>query len=71
MPKLTGIEVLRQVTHAQDLPICVLTGSEEERDLFQQEFNIQDSNYLLKPVTQDSLLGSSCCREHLKPETRP
>jgi CheY-like chemotaxis protein len=68
LPKLNGIEVLRQVPNARVLPICVLTSSEDERGLFQLEFDIQDSNYLLKPVSQESLLASSCCQNHLNPE---
>jgi CheY-like chemotaxis protein len=60
LPILDGIEILRKVPNAHNLPICVLTSSEAERELFRQEFGISDSNYLLKPVSQASLLGSSC-----------
>jgi two-component system response regulator len=67
LPMLNGIEVLRHVPNARELPVCVLTSSEDERSLFQREFDIQDSNYLLKPVSQESLLASSCCQDHLKP----
>ena len=70
LPMLNGIEVLRQLPNAQELPICVLTSSEKEHDLFQKEFDIQDSNYLLKPVSQESLMASSCCQEHLNPDAR-
>jgi hypothetical protein len=37
-----------------------VTSSEAERRLFQKEFGIPDSDYLLKPVSQASVLGSSC-----------
>jgi two-component system response regulator len=67
LPKLDGIEVLRQVPNANELPLCVITSSEAERDIFRKEFGIEDSNYVLKPVTQESLLASACCHEHLKP----
>jgi len=67
LPKLDGVEVLRRLPNAHDLPICVLTSSEAERELFREEFGIPDSNYLLKPVDQDHLLGSSCCHDHLGP----
>jgi len=67
LPMLNGIEVLRQVPNARELPICVLTSSAAERNIFQREFGIQDSNYLLKPVTHGSILESSCCCDHLKP----
>ena len=69
LPMLNGIEVLRQVPNARELPICVLTSSAAERNIFQREFGIQDSNYLLKPVTHGSILESSCCRDHLNLET--
>ena len=58
--RLDGIEVLRQVPDARDLPVCVVTSSEAERRLFHTEFGIPDSDYLLKPVSQASVLGSSC-----------
>ena len=70
LPMLSGIEVLRQVPDAYKLPVCVLTSSERERKLFQREFDIQDSNYLLKPVSQENLLASSCCQNHLNPDAR-
>jgi chemotaxis family two-component system response regulator Rcp1 len=70
LPMLDGIEVLRHVPNAHELPICVLTSSEAERKLFQREFGIQDSNYLLKPVSHGSILESSCCRDHLSLDTR-
>ena len=70
LPRLNGIEVLRQVPNAQELPLCVLTSSEAERHVFRREFGIQDSNYLLKPVSQESLLASSCCRGHFNPNAR-
>jgi two-component system, chemotaxis family, response regulator Rcp1 len=68
LPMLNGKEVLRHVPNAQELPVCVLTSSEDERTLFRREFGIQDSNYLLKPVSQESLLASSCCQDHLNPD---
>jgi chemotaxis family two-component system response regulator Rcp1 len=50
LPKLDGIEILRHVPDAQELPICVVTSSDRERRMFRSEFGIQDSNYLIKPV---------------------
>ena len=67
LPKADGIEVLRQVPNAKELPLCVITSSEDQREALREEFGIEDSNYLLKPVTQESLLSSSCCHEHLGP----
>jgi CheY-like chemotaxis protein len=65
LPKMDGLEVLRNVPNAQELPICVVTSSEAERAAFQKEFGIPDSNYLLKPVSQAGILGSACFRDHL------
>lgn len=65
LPKLDGIEVLREVPGADRLPVCVLAGSEDDRQVFQEEFAISDSDYVLKPVDQAKLAGSSCCRENL------
>jgi CheY-like chemotaxis protein len=70
LPILDGIEVLRQVPNAHQLPICVVTSSEAERKQFQLEFGIVNSNYLLKPVSQESLIESSCCRDHLRLDAR-
>jgi CheY-like chemotaxis protein len=69
LPKLDGVEVFRRLPNAHELPICVLTSSEAERELFRKEFGIPDSNYLLKPVNQGNLLGSSCCHGHLASKT--
>lgn len=65
LPKLGGLEVLRNIPNAQELPICVVTNSEAERAAFREEFGIPDSNYLLKPVSQAGILGSACFRDHL------
>ena len=67
LPKLNGMEVLRQIPDAMNLPICVLTSSQGDREAFRTEFGIEDSNYLLKPITQDSLLSSACCQKQLRP----
>lgn len=70
LPVLDGIEVLRLIPHARELPLCVLTSSEAERAAFQQEFGIEDSNYLLKPATQASIISSGCWRQFVKTEGR-
>jgi CheY-like chemotaxis protein len=68
LPILDGIEVLRQIPNARALPLCVLTSSESEREAFRQEFGVEDSNYVLKPASQESVLSSSCW--HQFPKTR-
>jgi two-component system response regulator len=70
LPKFDGLEVLRQLPNAKELPICVLTNSDAERELFRTEFGIQDSNYLRKPVSHEGLVGSSCYRNHLGPRAK-
>jgi CheY-like chemotaxis protein len=67
LPKLTGIEVLRAVPHARDLPICVMTSSIVERELLRQEFGIEGACYLIKPLDAAKLIGALKCFRHLKP----
>lgn len=69
LPTLDGIEVLRQLPNARDLPICVLSSSEAERELFESEFGIERSNYLTKPASQAHIAASSRCRAHLLPNS--
>ena len=64
LPKLDGVEILRRVPNAQELPICILTSSDADRELFRLEFGITDSNYLIKPVSPRNLLASSCVHIH-------
>jgi len=45
-----------------ELPICVLTSSDRERKIFRDEFGIQDSNYLIKPVNAQNI--RQCPRVH-------
>lgn len=56
LPSLTGVEVLRSVPQAEKLPICVLTSSRAEQEVFKREFGIAGLRYLIKPVTVTSLL---------------
>jgi two-component system response regulator len=67
LPMMDGIEVLRNIPNARDLPICVLTSSSSHRNQFHREFGVQHSNYLLKPISHDSLLESAFCRDQLAP----
>ena len=59
LPITNGLEVLRQVPNAKELPICVVTSSDAERESFRKEFGIQNSDFVLKPVSFESLAGSS------------
>ena len=65
LPKLDALEVLREIPDAGRLPICVVTSSEADCKRFREEFGIEDSNLVLKPMDHASLVGSACCRENL------
>jgi two-component system, chemotaxis family, response regulator Rcp1 len=67
LPKVTGYEALRQIPNARELPICVLTSSEAERDLFRKEFGIEGAKYLIKPVSPEALLACLRSYDHLRP----
>jgi CheY-like chemotaxis protein len=53
MPRMTGIEFLRELRKDQDLrstPVVVLTTSNDERDKI-AAYDLNVAGYLLKPVT--------------------
>ena len=53
MPRMNGIEFLRELRADQDLhltPVVVLTTSDDERDKI-DAYNLNVAGYLLKPVT--------------------
>jgi CheY-like chemotaxis protein len=53
MPKMNGIEFLRELREDPDLrltPVVVLTTSDDERDRV-DAYNLSVSGYILKPVT--------------------
>jgi CheY-like chemotaxis protein len=62
LPILDGAEVLGQIPNSRELPVCVLTGPEANRSFFEREFGIDDSNYIVKPVSRESLLYSTRCQ---------
>ena len=67
MPKLNGLEVLRQVPDSAELPLCVLTSSERERQSIEQHFGRKKVSYLIKPVTSEQLLQCLRSYSHLRP----
>ena len=67
LPKLTGIEVLRQVPGSDSMPFCIVTGSEGERELLNREFKIRRIAYVVKPVDRMKILNCFRCYEHLRP----
>lgn len=67
LPKLTGVDVLRQVPGSDRMPFCIVTGSEAERQLLNREFGIRRIAYLVKPVDRMKILNCFRCYEHLRP----
>jgi two-component system response regulator len=60
MPKVNGIELLRQiksVSHTRDIPVIVLTSSQEEQDIM-ETYRLGISSYMLKPVNFDQFVDS-------------
>jgi CheY-like chemotaxis protein len=52
LPKVDGLEVLRQVKadpHTRKVPVVVLTSSREERDVV-ESYSLGVNSYILKPV---------------------
>jgi two-component system response regulator len=55
LPKVDGIEVLRQLRHnpnTRELPVVVLTSSREERDVI-DTYRLGVNSYVAKPVAFD------------------
>ena len=67
MPKLTGLEVLRQIPNSSELPVCVLTSSERERPSIEKHFGSKKVSYLTKPVDPRKLLQCFRSHSHLRP----
>jgi len=58
MPKLSGIEVLRQIKsdeRTRTIPVVILTSSAEERDMA-EAYAIGANSYLVKPVDAHAFL---------------
>jgi DNA-binding response OmpR family regulator len=59
MPKLSGIEVLRQLmymTETRDIPVIMLTARRKEQDVL-QALQLGVEEYLVKPFSPDELLA--------------
>jgi DNA-binding response OmpR family regulator len=60
MPKVDGLEVLRQVredARFKTLPIVMITSSAEEKDMI-RSYNLGVNGYVVKPVTHDEFLAA-------------
>ena len=54
LPKISGLEVLDAVQsdrRLRDIPLCILTGSERERDFIIRRYQLGVPCYLIKPIT--------------------
>lgn len=52
LPKVDGLEVLRQIRadpHTAHIPVTILTASREERDIA-EGYNLHVNSYIVKPV---------------------
>lgn len=64
LPKVSGLEVLAAIQinpKLRDIPLCVLTGSEAERDFIVRRYKLDVHCYLIKPITASAFgeaLGS-------------
>ena len=67
LPRVNGMQVLREVAGSKDLPICMLTSSEDEREAVEQHFHRPGQNYIVKPLDREKLLDCFRSFEHLKP----
>ena len=60
MPKVDGIEVLRQVKASaalKSLPVVVMTSSNEERDVV-ESYRLGVNSYIVKPVAFEAFLDT-------------
>jgi CheY-like chemotaxis protein len=60
LPKIDGIEVLKQVksdSRTRNIPVVVLTTSREERDII-ETYRLGVNSYILKPVDFDQFVDS-------------
>lgn len=58
LPKLDGLEVLRQIKHEErtrTIPIVMLTSSREERDVI-ESYRLGVNSYIVKPVEFDKFI---------------
>ena len=67
MPKLTGLEVLREIPNSAELPVCVLTSSERERQSIEKHFGPKKICYLTKPIDEQRLIECFRSNEQMKP----
>jgi CheY-like chemotaxis protein len=70
LPKLSGLEVLMEIRsnpRTKDLPVCITTGSEYERDFVVRRYKLDVRCYLLKPITASAFEDALATHEELRP----
>jgi YesN/AraC family two-component response regulator len=67
MPKLTGLEVLQVVPDLENLPVCIVTSSEQEKEFVEKHFAPKKVSYLIKPIDGEKLIECFRCHDHLRP----
>jgi CheY-like chemotaxis protein len=69
LPKISGLEVLDAVQsdrRLRDTPLCILTGSEPERDFIIRRYKLGVHCYLIKPITASAFGDALGCHGRLK-----
>jgi CheY-like chemotaxis protein len=67
LPKFTGLEVLRQIPDSAELPVCILTTSQRERQSIERHFFPKKVSYLSKPIDREQLLQCFRSHDYLRP----
>jgi two-component system, response regulator len=60
LPKISGMEVLEQIRgnhETTNVPVVVLTSSDEDKDIL-QSYNLRANSYVRKPVEYDSFMAT-------------
>jgi len=69
LPKISGLDVLQQIrsdSRLKELPVCITTGSEYERDFILKRYDLDVRCYLLKPITATAFEDALATHEQLK-----
>jgi CheY-like chemotaxis protein len=69
LPKVSGLEVLALIQsdrRLRDLPVCILAGSEPERDFIIRRYKLDVRCYLIKPITASAFGDALGSHERLK-----
>lgn len=62
LPKVSGLELLARIkadVRLKEIPIVVLTSSEEDHDIV-ESYRLGANSYVVKPVDYDKFFGAIC-----------